>query len=370
MFALESRDLVLLGALALGLALGAIAQASSFCVRGALIEWRRKDLAGDHRGKFFAWLLAILVAVAGSQALTLTTGLNLAASIPLAAPASLSGVILGGLLFGIGMVLAGGCISRLLVLMAAGNLRALVVLLVTATVAYATMRGLLAGPRLLLQAVELPAKRRQLGILTGIGAETAAGLAVFASLIGAIVLVTLAVRRQLPPGRIAGGAAVGALVPLGWLLTGIVGADDFDPTPIESLNFTGPIANGLLYVMTSTGTRVDFGVALIAGLLLGAGGLASARGQARLVGFETPRQLLRYLAGGVLMGFGGVLALGCTFGNGLSGVATLSIGSWLALAAIVLGAVLALRWTETGRVAQSANPLVGAGAIGLERRGC
>ena len=133
-------------------------------------------------------------------------------------------------------------------------------------------------------------------------------------------------------------AAIGLLIPLGWIGTGFVLLDDFDPIPLQSLGFTGPMADTLFWTVAATSIPAGFGTGLAAGVIAGSGVAALAAGDFRWESLEGPRQTGRYLAGAVMMGMGGVLAGGCTVGAGLSGVSTASIAALLALAAMVASA--------------------------------
>jgi uncharacterized membrane protein YedE/YeeE len=162
--------------------------------------------------------------------------------------------------------------------------------------------------------------------LIRLGAAGLAGLA-------ALTLVVLGRARW----RLVAGAAIGLLVAAGWTATGIVGADDFDPVPLASLAFAQPLAQSIVYAMTATGMKLEFGIALVAGVLLGAGLASRLAGTASLQGFHEPGQMLRYLFGAGLMGFGAVLAAGCTTGQGLTGMSTLAPLSFVALGAMLIG---------------------------------
>lgn len=346
---LEPRDWLIGGALAVGLLFGAIARASGFCLRSAVIE------AAERRPgpKLAAWLVALPLAAVATQALALTGRLDLGASFYLSSTLSWGGMLLGGLAFGAGMILTRGCGSRHLVLAAGGGLRSWIVLIALGLCAYATLRGVLAVPRVWIEgaaSADLGAPGQGLpGLLAGPfgAAPETATIALLAVLVLGAAALLVRIRFDGPVGgSLAAGAGIGLLIAAGWTVTGVLARDDFDPVPLESLSFTAPVGDSLVYLMTYTGARADFAIAVVGGVLAGAFLVAAARRELRLTGFETPGQLARYLSGGALMGFGGVLALGCSIGAGLSGVSTLSLGSLLALGAIVAGAVLTHKVTE------------------------
>ena len=346
---LDPRTILLLGGLAIGLAFGAIARWSAFCVRGAVEDMIATPDAPRLRG----YLLAAAVAVLGTQALVAVGLLDLGKTLYMPSLLPLGGVVLGGIAFGVGMVLAGGCGARLLVLAAGGNLRSLVTLVVLAIAAYATLRGLFALPRQAFSGatgIELKAlglTDQSLSTITakiwGASPDWAHGLVVAALTLPALAYVF---RRRVAPRHLIGGALIGLLVPAGFAVTGILAVDEFNPTAAESITVTGPLAQTLIYGLTYTGATMDFGIAWVLGIPVGAALVALLRREARLEGFEGASHTRRYLVGGVLMGIGGVLSIGCTIGQGLTGVSTLSIGSLLAIASIFAGAVLAMRWRQ------------------------
>ena len=137
------------------------------------------------------------------------------------------------------------------------------------------------------------------------------------------------------------GLVVGLLITAGWLVTGWVGADEFEPAPVASLTFIAPIGETIQYVMISTGMRLSFGVTVIVGVVFGSFIAATWSKTFRWQGFATPTDMLRYMGGGVLMGVGGALAMGCSIGQGLTGFSTLTYASMLAFAAMLVGARLA-----------------------------
>ncbi len=340
---LEPHILVALLAGAIGLVFGIAMEASRFC----LLSGVRDQLTRGTSPKLAMFALAAAVAVLGAQGLQLAGYVDLDESIYRGDTLSLGGLVIGGLLFGVGAVLTRGCVSRLTVLSATGNLRALVVLMVVGITAYATLRGVLYFPRDLLQsATTIAAPLATLDAVfasAGFG-ETVARLAPALPIALLAVAYTLNVTRN--PGHWIAAIVIGGAVVAGWYVTGYIGADDFDPQPVESLTFSAPVANSLLYLMTFTGSTISFGVALFAGTLIGVAVSAIAGGRMVPQSFESASQMTRYLTGGVLMGFGSVAALGCTIGQGLSGVSTLSIAAFIALGSIVTGMVLGLKLVD------------------------
>jgi len=340
---MESSQLVILAGLAIGLVYGAVGLLSGFCLMSGMRGWLAE---GDGR-LVRSYALATAVAVAVSQLLAGNGMVDLGKSIYLQQSFSVPVLFLGGLLFGYGMVLSNGCGSRALVLLGRGNLRSFVVVIVLAVAAQMTLKGLIAPARIaLVQASQATVGANSLpSILAKFGFTEALSRA----LAGAAVVVALTVfafthsafRRS--PGQIAAGFIVGLLVSAGWFVTGYLGADDFNPVPVTSLTFVAPIADSLQYAMLSTGLTLNFGVATVAGVLTGSLVTALATGRFRLEGYSSPRHMLRSAGGAALMGIGGVMAFGCSIGQGLTGVSTLALGSFVALAGILLGTTVGLR---------------------------
>jgi hypothetical protein len=253
----------------------------------------------------------------------------------------------GGLLFGYGMVMSNGCGSRALVLLGRGNLRSFVVVIVLGIFAMMTLKGLIAPARIaMLQASQttttansVPALLSALG-LSEITARMLAASAVSAALI--IFAFAYAPFRK-SPGQVAAGLVIGLLVAGGWFASGYLGADDFNPTPVVSLTFVAPIADALQYVMLSTGSTLNFGIATVGGVLAGSLITALATGRFHLEGYQSPRHMLRSAGGAALMGAGGVMAFGCSIGQGLTGFSTLALASFIAVAGILVGTALGLR---------------------------
>lgn len=338
---MEAVELTLWAGLAIGLAFGIAARLGGFCLVSGLRGWW---LSGED-AKMRAFALALAVAIAGAQALDIAGLVDLRRSLYAQTGFSPALILTGGLLFGYGMVLANGCGARALVLLPGGNLRSFVVLVSLGIAAYATLSGLIAPLRVAASAFGAVASPPDLAAaLSSHGlSETAARLAVAAPL--AALLAFLALRRA-PRAEwvvLAGGAVIGLLVVAGWYATGVLGADDFAPAALASLTFVAPVGETIQYAMLATGMRPSFGVAVVAGVFAGALVTALATGTARLEGFASPQAMLRSMGGGALMGVGGALALGCSIGQGLTGLSTLAPASFVAACGILGGAWVALR---------------------------
>lgn len=331
---------VILGLL-IGLVFGVVAQISRFCIRRGLV-----GPTAERSSALGTWLAGLAAAVLGTQLLIGGGYLDLSEHRFAASELPWLAIVVGGLLFGAGMVLTRGCVSRLTVLSATGNLRAATVLILFAITAHATLKGLLAPVRTSLGSVTV-----DLG-----SATTAAGLPGGTALWAAVVLlglVFLIARSGAGARQIALGAVIGLLVPAGWFGTGVFLMDEFDPIPLASLSFTAPWADSLFWSIASTAIPAGFGTGLVGGVLVGSFLSAAARRELELASFTSPSETLRYAGGAVMMGVGGVLAGGCTVGAGLSGVAGLNVAAGLALASIIVAAIatdrlLAGRSASTG----------------------
>ncbi|CAD5372479.1 Sulf_transp domain-containing protein [Rubrivivax sp. A210] len=344
---------------ALGVAFGALAQRTHFCTMGALAD---VVYTGDW-ARMRMWLLAVAVAMLGFNAMV-AAGWVRAADTVYAGPRLLwLSHALGGLLFGFGMVLASGCGSKTLVRMGGGSLKALVVFLVLATATAATLRGITAVarvasvdtvaltlatgqdlPSLLAPALGMSSRSLALALGGGLG----------------LGLMTWVMAR--PEGRrpevLLGGLGVGALVLGLWWVSGRLGHLDEHPLTLEpaflasvsgrmeSFSFVAPTAYTLEWLtMFSDKSRVlNLAIVTTLGVVLGSAAVALATGRFRWEGFAGTEDSANHLAGAVLMGVGGVTAMGCTVGQGISGVSTLALGSFIALAAILAGGVLGLRY--------------------------
>jgi hypothetical protein len=353
---------VVAGGFAVAFAFGAIAARTNFCTMGAL-----SDIVNmGNWGRMRMWLLAMAVAVAGAGGLALAGQFDLSKSIMQRPMLPWLSLLTGGLAFGIGMTLAGGCANKNLIRAGGGSVRSIVVLVFVAIASYMTLKGLFGQWR----AAWLDPMTINLGEMGWKDQSIATALARFAGLaprtatIAAMVVVSLALlafvfkdRRFRGNGvQIFGGVALGALVVAGWYVSGHLGFGENPDTledsyfatnsrTIESMSFVGPLAYTLelLMLWTDKSLHLTFGIASVFGVALGSLAWALWSRSFHWEGFASLDDLRNQLVGAVLMGFGGVTSLGCTIGQGLSGISTLAIGSFIALAGIVIGSVLMLK---------------------------
>ena len=330
-----------------GLLLGIITQRTHFCTMGAI-----SDVV--HMGDWTRvrqWVSAIGVAMIGFAALSDLGLINPAKTLYASSRLMWLSTLVGGLMFGYGMVIASGCGNKTLVRIGGGNLKSVVVFVVMGVSAFATLKGITAVLRsstVDTVFIDIPAGA-SLSVL---------GIPNLGYLLGAaLLLVVLRHKDFWTFDNLFAGFGVGAVVVAMWWVSGHLGfvpehPDTLDAVylatnsgRIEALNFVAPVAYTLDWLMfySDASKVLSAGIAAVAGVLLGAFASALQTQTFRWEGFANPRDLGQHLVGGVLMGVGGVTAMGCTFGQGLSGISTLSLNSVVALAAIVLGAVVSLR---------------------------
>ncbi len=353
-----STTSILFLAFGLGAAFGALSQKTHFCTMGAVADiinmedWSRMRM----------WLLAIAIAILGSAALHGAGLIDLGKSIYRTPTLTWLSHLIGGLFFGIGMVLASGCGARTLTRVGAGNLKSLVVFLVLGVTAYMTMRGVLGVLRvntLDTIAITLPGGQDIPALLAAAGMAPNTALAVGALAVGGGLLAFCFARRDfITLDNLLGSLAVGIIVIGGWYVSGHLGYLAEDPDTLqeaflatnsgrmESLTFVAPQAYTLelLMLWSDSSRKLSFGIALALGVIAGSTLWALVTRQFRWEGFRDVADLVRHLAGGALMGFGGVTAMGCTIGQGITGVSTLALGSFITLLAIVAGAAATLKY--------------------------
>ena len=349
-------------AFALAFVFGAVANRTNFCTMGAIVDI---SVFGDWR-RMRMWALAIAVAMAGTGILVTAGLIDTAKTIYTVPQVRWVSALVGGFLFGFGMTLASGCGSKTLVRAGAGNLKSVVVMLVLGVSAYMTLKGLFAVWRVnaldpwRFDVATFGAATSDLPALAAaFGAPALAKVVlpfVLAAALGVFVFKDAEFRATRE--MIAGGIVIGLVVVGGWYVSGHLGYLAEDPSTLEekffatnsgrmeSFTFVSPVAFTLELLMfwSDTSRIVTFGIASVLGMLAGSAAYALASRTFRWEGFGSVEDVGNHIVGATMMGFGGVTALGCTIGQGITGVSTLAIGSFLALAAIILGCVMALRY--------------------------
>ena len=349
---------VVWGAFGLAFVFGAVGNNTNFCTMGAVSDatnigdWNRMRM----------WLLAIATAMAGATGLQLAGLIDVSKTIYTSPNFTWLSYILGGFLFGIGMTLGSGCGSKTLIRIGTGNLKSLVVAIVMAITAYMTLKGILGVFR---AAAIDPVSARfaspqdlpsLLAAQLGVGRTPLLAATGFA-LAGGLLAFVFKAREFRTFDNVLGGLVAGLVVVGGWYLSGHIGYLAEDPSTLEekflatnsarmeSLSFVAPQAYLLeLLLLWSDKSRVaTFGIAAVLGMFGGSLAWSLATRSFRLESFRDSGDLIRHLAGGALMGFGGVLALGCTVGQGISGLSTFALGSFLAFFSIVAGATLTMK---------------------------
>lgn len=334
----RGAPLVLAGAGALtGLVFGWAAQRSRFCLRAATAE-----VAGAYLGpKLAIWLIAFFAALMLTQTGVALGLFDVSSARTLASEGSVSGAVIGGLMFGIGMILARGCASRLLVLSATGNLRALITGLVVTLVAQAAYTGALSPAREAISALWTVPGGAGRSLLDSLGLANGAAATISAmALLGAVIF---GIGRGLQKGVILGALVVGFAVTLGWALTAWIAAQSFELVSVSSVTFTGPATDTLMALVAQRSVTLSFGIGLVPGVFVGAGMAAVVASEWRLERFGADTPMERYLIGAVLMGFGAMLAGGCAVGAGVSGGAVFSTTAFLAVFSMWIGAMTTAR---------------------------
>ena len=338
--------------LVIGIVFGALTHRTNFCTMGAVAD---VVSFGDYR-RARAWLLAIAVAIAGAQTMQFFGLIDLTKSIYLGSSLNWLGAIVGGVIFGFGMVLASGCPGRNLARVGGGDIKALIVLVIIGIFAYMTLRGLTGVVRQAVDgATSLEMSHLGLanhGLATMLAAWAGLSAATSGMILGAFMVVGLLwfcfkdEQFRTSPTHIFAGLGIGLLVTAGWWTSGVLLADEFDPQPLVSLTFVAPAGNTLQYLMTYTGSTINFGIATVGGAILGAFLSAILAGRFVITSFSDKADTIRHLLGATMMGIGGVAALGCTIGQAITGMSTLALGSVLAAVAIVTGGVLGMKYLE------------------------
>lgn len=350
---------ILIVAFALGVVFGVVASKTNFCTLGAVSDWVNMG----HTGRMRAWVFSMAVALVGVTLMENLAGLDLASTFPPYRTAQFAWLryIVGGLMFGIGMTLASGCGSKTLIRIGGGNLKSVVALLAAALFAWLLIwtpaferyfapwiqfttidlarHGISGQDAGTLFAVMFGLEPSR-AIRLGVGAVVAAGL---------IAYVFSSADFRNSRDNVIGGLVIGLVVAAGWYLTGAAPGQAWQenaamaievPSRVQTQSFTfiSPMADAVHYLRQPGQLQlINFGMAGFAGVVLGSLAYALATGGFRYERFRSINDVGGHAIGGALMGAGGVLAMGCTIGQGVTGVSTLAIGSMLTFFSMVIG---------------------------------
>jgi uncharacterized protein len=349
---------VLLIVFGLAVVMGGIANKTNFCTMGAVSDWVNM---GD-TGRMRSWMLAMAVALLGVVILEASGKAAIGtATFPPYRTANLAWLryILGGFMFGIGMTLASGCGNKTLVRIGGGNVKSLVVLFIAGAAAYVMLwtdfydsvfGGMVSATTINLGARGIASQA--LGDLTGIG-NTIAGTVVALAIIGyAFASSEFRSNRD----NVVSGIVIGLIIVAGWYVTGgEMGAKwkefaefaDTKPLRVETQSYTfiSAMGDAARYAMNPKDTSlVNFGIVALAGVIVGSMLWALIGRHFRIEWFNSGRDFVNHAIGAVLMGIGGVLSMGCTVGQAITGVSTLALGSILTFIFIVAGAAATMKY--------------------------
>ena len=339
----EPLAMALVGALG-GFLLGLAARIGRFCTMGSIED----AIYGDDTRRLRMWGVALGVAIIGTFGASALGWADLPSTIYLSFAWNPLASILGGLVFGYGMALAGNCGFGALARVGGGDFRSFVIVLVMGLSAYAILSGPLAYARSTLFPVPLADSTP--GIAHAIGSATGLPVVLVGCLIGAgLIALALGDRAfRAAPKMQFWGAVVGVAIVSGWIGTSWVAANGFEDMAVVSHTFAVPLGESMMYLMTASARPLSFGVGSVAGVLAGAFVGSLFKGHFRWEACEDPRELRRQIIGAALMGAGAVVAFGCSVGQGLSAFSVLAYSAPVTIAAIFAGAALGLRQLISG----------------------
>lgn len=359
-------SIVILGGFVLAFVFGAVSSKTNFCTMGAI-----SDIVNmSHWGRMRMWLLTIAVAIMGTGALAYMDWIDVSKTVYQRPTLTWLSFVVGGLVFGVGMTIASGCTNKNLIRLGSGSIRSLVVLVFTAIASYMTLKGLFAQWRAsFLDPVTIDLSHWGLsnqGLgwvlskMTGMEIKSAILATSLTLGLGIFAFVFKDARFRGNLWHVFGSITLGCIVVLAWYVTGHIGYGEHPETmemvyfstntrTLEAMSFVAPIAYGLelLMLWTDNTLRMTFGIATALGVVLGSLAYALASKKFRWEGFASFSDLRTQLIGAVLMGFGGVTATGCTVGQGISGVSTLAIGSFIVMASIIAGSVATMHYQNS-----------------------
>ena len=327
------------GGFSVGVVFAVIVQRFRFCLVAGISNL---ILIKDQR-QANAFAVALLVAIAGTQVLEMMDIVAIADSSYRNSNLDWFGATIGGLLFGIGAAIAGGCAARTIVRTMEGSIHSLIVLLSFAIVAAITQFGFLETPRI------------DLTHATSIELSTDAGLASILSLpswlvltvviIGLLIFISKGWKHSPDKSMLFVGIIVGLLVICSWYVTGVLAQDEFDPTNPSAITISGPLARFGYIITSGRIPALSFSISFVIGIAVVSLLLALTTKQFKITAPQKGMVKMALL-GGSLMGIGAILAYGCNIGQGLSGISTLSMESLLAVIGMVVGISIAAKWLE------------------------
>lgn len=340
---IDTAWLLPLTGVATGTVMGFVARRYHFCTLGA---FERHWYAGDST-KLRSWVLVALVATGLTQLAQLAGAIEGSRTFYATAPLNLVGVVLGGLMFGLGMALVGTCGFGALVRLGGGSLRAAVALTGIALSALATQRGITAQARVAVtepfdMVVSAEHGATLTGLLDSLGLHMLAVPAMLAVLLAIGIWIFRDASFRADREKIGVGVVLGVSVALGWLITSRFADILFRPVQLEAANFVGPVGDALFQIVVTNGTVPDYSVGLVGGVVLGAAAAAWLADDIRWEACDDARELSRHVFGSFLMGTGGIMALGCTIGQVVSASSVFALSAPLAFASMALGARIGL----------------------------
>ncbi len=354
---------ILLTVFITAMVMGAVVSKTNFCTMGAVSDWVNME----DKGRLRAWMLAMAVAMGGVVFME-GSGLfvyptEAGQTFPPYRTAGLAWgrYILGGFIFGIGMTLGSGCGNKTLIRIGGGNLKSIIVLIVGAIVAYIMLHtdffGLYMLPWISATTLDLAARGisgQDIGSI--IGASASIKIAIGAGIALAILWFVFKDRDfRSSSDNILSGIVVGVAVIIGWYLTGSemgqawmedASFSDNPPTrvAVQSFTFISPMGDTARAILNPTNsTFINFGVMALAGVIVGSFVYSIVSKKFRIEWFLNGKDATNHIIGGAMMGFGGVLGMGCTVGQGITGVSTLAVGSFMVLVSIIFGSALTMK---------------------------
>jgi len=351
----KTRSVAWLGFI-LAFIFGYVGNKTHFCTMGAV-----SDIVNlNHWDRMRAWMLAIAIAIIGTSLLVYGGQIDVSKTIYTGSNFYWLAALVGGLTFGVGMTLAGGCGQRTLVRLGGGNLKSIVVFIFMGYAALVTLSGIFGAFRVsVLQAPPVTVFLDGMQTLPSLlGMPTQTGTLMVGLIVGIALLLFVFLNKEFRQNHdnILAGTVIGLIVVAGWYVTGRFGFGE-DPDTLElvylgtnshlaeSMTFVAPVGYtmNLFAYWTDAATIVTFGVASVFGVIVGSFVYGVTHRTFRWESFNSPQDMFRHIVGAILMGFGGVTAVGCTIGQGITGISTLAVSSFVVLASIIAGAAITMK---------------------------